>query len=442
MDQKKTWSSSLLFIMACVGSAVGLGNLWKFPYIAYENGGGAFVLVYLLCIVVMGLPILLAELIIGREARSNAFEAVSKLSGGKHFWKLLSFLCLFSPFILLSFYSVIAGWSLDYFYNAITGNLTHLTFETTGPHFGAFVSNPTKQISYHTIIMLLTAGVIMKGVKGIEKAIEVLMPFFGIIILTLSVITLSKYGAGKTLNFLFEFDFSKLTTKGILEALGHAFFTLSIGLGAMIIYGAYFPKEHSIIRAGIWITVLDTLVAFCACIMIYPIIFGTGMEVKESASILFTTLSVELHHLPGGQYVCALFYLLVAFAALSSTLSLLELVTSYVEDRFKLSRLKGTMLSTFIIWLFGICSALSNGGNEFFTSLKVMDRLDYILSNWSLPIGAFLISLFCGWVLSEEIKSRELGLKRDDPRYIIFNFLIRYAAPALMMVIFVSQLVN
>lgn len=442
MEQRKKWSSSILFIMACVGSAVGLGNIWKFPYITYENGGGAFVLIYLFAIFIIGMPILLAEMLIGRKAQRNAYDAIIILSHNNRFWKLLGLLCLFTGFGILSFYSVVAGWTVDYFINALSGNLSHLDFQTTGAHFGAFVSNPWKQILYHTIFMGLTGFIVWKGTKGIEKAVEILLPILGLLIILIMSVSVSKYGASDSLNFLFRVDFSKVTGHAILEAFGHAFFTLSVGMGTMIIYGSYFPKNQSILRATFWIGILDTIFALMACMMIYPIIFGSNMEVKESASILFTTLSVELQHLPFGNYICALFYLLIAFAALSSTISLLEPVTAFFVENRNMSRTKATAVSAGGIWFVGIFCALSNGGNELFSNLKVMDRLDYITSNWTLPLGGILIALFCGYILKDKEKIEELGVSSKSFIFITWNFLVRRIAPLLVLIVMVYRIFN
>lgn len=442
MEQRKKWSSSVLFVMACVGSAVGLGNIWKFPYITYENGGGTFVLIYLLAVVIVGMPILLAEMMIGRKAQLNAYDAIAKLSHNNRLWKLLGLLCLFTGFGILSFYSVVAGWTVDYFFNALSGNLSHLDFQTTGAHFGAFVSNPLKQITYHTIFMALTGFIVWKGTKGIEKAVEILLPILGLLIIVIMSVSVSKYGASESLNFLFHIDFSKVTGHAILEAFGHAFFTLSVGMGTMIIYGSYFPKHQSLLRATFWIGILDTVFALMACMMIFPIIFGSKMEVKESASILFTTLSVELQHLPFGNYICALFYLLIAFAALSSTISLLEPVTAFFVENRNMTRTKATLVSAGGIWFVGIFCALSNGGNDFITKLKVMDHLDYITSNWTLPLGGILIALFCGYVLSDKEKVEELEIPAKSILFLSWNFLIKRIAPSLVLVVMIYKILN
>lgn len=442
MVERKKWSSSILFIMACVGSAVGLGNIWKFPYITYENGGGTFVLVYLLAVLIIGMPILLAEMLIGRNSERNAYDAIVKLSNQNRWWKLVGALCLFTGFGILSFYSVVAGWTVDYFINALLGNLSHLDFTTTGQHFGSFVSNPGKQILYHTIFMAMTSLIVWRGTKGIEKAIEVLMPVLGVLIVVVMSVTVSKYGAGDTLNFLFDIDLSKITAHAILEAMGHAFFTLSVGMGTMIVYGSYFPKKNSLLKATLWIGVLDTIFALMACLMIYPIIFGTKMEVRESASILFTTLSVELQHLPFGNYICAVFYLLIAFAALSSTISLLEPVTAFFIENRNMSRAKATLVSGGSIWFLGVFCALSNGGSEFISKLKIMDHLDYITSNWTLPLGGILLAIFCAYVISNDEKARELNVSKDSMLFKSWNFLLKIVAPTLVLIVMIYRIFN
>ncbi len=440
VQARSQWSSSFGFIIACVGSAVGLGNIWKFPYIAYENGGGAFVIIYLLAIAVVGFPIIVAEMVLGRHAKLNSFGTFKKLSQNNIFWKAVGLMCIFSATAILSFYSVVAGWTLDYFWNSLVGNFSDMTFATSGPRFGEFVGNGTKQIIYHTIFMFMTAFIILRGTKGIEKAVKILMPMLGVLVLFISGVSFYNYGASDTFNFMFSFDFSTITQHGVLEAVGHAFFTLSLGLGCMIVYGSYLPKDVSLVRAGIWITILDTLIAVMACFMMYPIIFGTKMEVNESAAILFTTLSAQFNSLPGGNIIAALFYLLVAFAALSSTISLLEPLVSFIDETYNIPRKKGTIIGALLIWVIGIFCALGNGASEFFTNIALMDKLDYLTSNWTLPVGGMLISLFAGFFVSREAVKAEFTEIELANFYPIWNFFIRYISPLFVFIVILYKL--
>jgi NSS family neurotransmitter:Na+ symporter len=439
MDKQKQWSSSAGFVMACVGSAVGLGNIWKFPYIAHHNGGGAFVFVYLVAVLLVGLPIIIAEMMLGRHGQHNVFENFKIIAKGNPFWKLIGVLCLFTAALILSYYSVVAGWTFEYLWKSLFGQLSLITPKESNDLFVLFISNGWKQVGFHSLFMFLTALIVVRGTSGIEKAVKVLMPVLFIFVLVIAGISIYTHGAGKSFNFLFSFDFSKLTPHAILEAVGHAFFTLSVGMGSMMIYGSYLSKEESIFKAGVWIVFLDTLIAIMACFMMYPIIFGNSMELSSSASMLFTTLSVQFNSLPGGNIVGAIFYLLVAFAALSSTISLLEPVVSFTLETLKISRNKATIISTFSIWLLGVCSALSNGAVKFLTELKVLDRFDYLASNWTLPIGGMLISIFCGYVLTADEKRSELTEWEARVLYPTWNFLIRYVSPLLVFIVILNM---
>jgi NSS family neurotransmitter:Na+ symporter len=333
----------------------------------------------------------------------------------------------------------VAGWTLDYFFNSVAGNLSSLTFETSGARFGEFVGNPGLQILYHTLFMAATAFIIMRGTAGIEKAVKILMPILGVLVIFISAVSFSTYGASETLSFMFSFDLSKITSHGVLEAVGHAFFTLSLGLGCMIVYGSYLPSSVSLVKAGFWITIMDTVIATLACFMMYPIIFGTKMEVKESAAILFTTLSVQFNSLPAGQYIAGLFYLLVAFAALSSTISLLEPLVSYIDEQYNIPRKKGTIIGALIIWTVGVICALGNGASEFFTNIALMDKLDYLTSNWTLPVGGMLIAIFAGFVMSKEEMAKEFT-ETEQSFFKIWRFFIRYISPSLVFIVILYKL--
>ena len=436
----ENWTSHLGFMLACIGSAIGLGNLWKFPYITYENGGGAFVLVYLACILVIGIPILVAETLIGRHGKLGIYGSFSKLSCGHRGWKAAAILCILSSFFVLSFYSVVAGWTVEYFIHSLTGSLSSLTLDDVGPRFGAFVAHPWKQISYHTLFMGVTVALLIRGTKGIEQAVKVLMPLLGIMVLVVMCLSIGRYGASTSLSFLFHADFSQLTARGTLEALGHAFFTLSLGFGAMVIYGSYLPRGVNLTKSAVLIAFFDTLIALMACLMMYPIIFGSNMELSESISMLFTSLTVQFHTLPGGQFVSALFYLLVAVAALSSTISLLEIVVSFVAEEFHMRRAIAGLIGGGAVWFVGLFSALSNGAHPWITELAVMDKLDYLTSNWGLPLGGALISLFAGWYLSKEVQSRELEYGPNSYLLRGWRLCVQYACPLSVFVVLLFKI--
>lgn len=431
----ENWTSQVGFMLACIGSAIGLGNLWKFPYITYENGGGAFVLVYLACILVIGIPILIAETLIGRHGKLGIYGSFSKLTRGHRGWRTAACLCILSSFFVLSFYSVVAGWTVEYFIHSLTGALSSLTLDSVGPRFGAFVSSPWKQIFYHTLFMGITVALLLRGTRGIEQAVKILMPLLAVMVLVVMSLSVGRYGASTSLNFLFSADFSRLTAPGILEALGHAFFTLSLGFGAMVVYGSYLPRGTSLTKSALLIAFFDTLIALMACLMMYPIIFGSHMELHESASMLFTSLTVQFHSLTGGQFVSALFYLLVAVAALSSTISLLEIVVSFVAEEFSINRTKATLIGGGSVWFVGIFSATSNGAWAWTTNLGIMDTLDYLTSNWGLPLGGALISLFAGWCLSKDTHSRELGLSPNSLLLNGWRLCVQYICPFLVFVV-------
>ncbi|MCO5249456.1 MAG: sodium-dependent transporter [Chitinophagales bacterium] len=434
------WQSSFGFIIACVGSAVGLGNLWKFPYITYENGGGAFVLVYLIAISMVGLPILVAEIMIGRHGRHNVFASYKILSGNKWFWKFVGIFSILTSIAVLSFYLVVAGWSLSYFFNSISGNLLSQTKETVDPYFGEFVGSGVKQILYHTLFTLLTVWIVIRGTSGIERAVKFLMPLLFLFVLIIMIISISNFGGKSAFDFLFSFDLSKITAHGALQAVGHAFFTLSIGMGIMIIYGSYLPNGKSIIRASLWAVFFDTLIAIMACFMMYPIIFGNNLNLSASTSMLFTTLTVQFNSLPGGQYISAIFYLLVAFAALSSTISMIEPLVSYVAEEYNVKRKKATFTGAFIVWGLGLFSALSLGANPVLTHFKFFDKIDFLASNWGLTLGGLFVATFAGYVLPKKVRLEELGLKDNSLFYKFWLFCVRFFAPLMIIFIMLSEL--
>jgi NSS family neurotransmitter:Na+ symporter len=456
--KRAQWSGRLGFILAAAGSAIGLGNLWKFPYITYENNGGAFVLVYLAAIALVGAPIMLAEVLLGRRSQRNAVGAFRLLGAGKpggRAWQGIGFLGVMSGFVILSYYSVIAGWTIRYILMAVTGKLGEIAHhpEALESFFTGFLGNSFEQILYLTLFMGATIAVVYFGVgRGIERAAKTLMPLLFAILVVLVVYSFSTPGFRQAAAFLFRPNFGDLTTGSVLEALGHSFFTLSLGMGAMLTYGSYMRKRDSIPKSAITICALDTLIAIMACIIMFSIIFSFDFEVTKSSTILFTTLPVVFFKLPGGDIVSALFYLLVGFAALSSTISLLEVVSSYAIDELGWARRRATLTMGAAIFVFGILSALSNGGSALLSDFNLIGRpstagvqgtLDYLASNWFLPVGGLFIALFTGWMLTRDEALEEL--ERGHGRMALFpiwRFVIRFAAPAAVGAIIVSVILG
>ncbi len=457
--QRAQWSGRLGFVLAAAGSAIGLGNLWKFPYITFENNGGAFVLVYLAAIAVVGVPIMVAEILLGRRSQRNAVGAFRVLAEGKpggRAWMGVGFLGVVTGFVILSYYSVIAGWTLRYILMAVTGELGTLAHhpEALQSFFGDFLANPYQQILCHLIFMGATVGVVYFGVgRGIERAAKLLMPLLLSILVMLVIYSFFTPGFKQAAGFLFRPNFSDLTAGGVLEALGHSFFTLSLGMGAMLTYGSYMRKRDSVPRAALTICGLDTLIAIMACIIMFSVIFSYDFEVTKSSTILFTTIPVVFFQLPGGAIVSALFYLLVAFAALSSTISLLEVVSSYAIDELGWQRRRATLTMGAAILAFGTLSAVSLGGNATLSNINLIGRpstggafgtLDYLASNWFLPVGGLLIALFTGWVLTRDDSRAELEEGHGSLGWLfpVWRFLIRFAAPAAVGAIIVSVILG
>ena len=437
------------FIFAAVGSAIGLGNIWKFPYITYANDGGSFVLVYLVAIALIGLPIMMAELVIGRRTRQSpvgAFLAAARNTLGGRKWAAVGALGVTGSFILLSYYALIAGWTVYYFGQCLSWSVRGVAVQdqALGESFGAFLANGPLQIGFHLLFMGVTVGVVALGVReGIERVTKLLMPVLGAILLLLVVNSFWSPGFGEAMRFLFHVG--PITPDGLLEAVGHAFFTLSVGMGAMLTYGSYMTSRQSIAKSAVAISVLDTLIAIMACIIMFSIIFSVDAAERattfgKSATILFTTLPRMFYEMPLGAVLAPMFYLLVGFAALTSTISLLETVASYLIDRKGFSRRKACLVTGGAIFAFGVPSALSLGASGVLSSFApfgehaegFFSTMDYTVSNWILPLGGLLTAIFLGWFLSRSESKAELELGHGDVSrwYFIWRgVLLRFVCP-------------
>jgi len=402
------WSSRFGFILAATGSAIGLGNVWKFPYITGVYGGGAFVLVYIGCVIIVGLPLMIAELMIGRRAQQNPVGAFQVLHRERSPWQLVGWLGVASGFVILSFYSVIAGHALAYVFRSIAG--FEGTAEQIQGQYTALKNSAGWSVLWHTIFMGLTMGIVIGGVrKGIERWAKILMPALFVILALLMFYGLfSSKGGIQALTFLFKPDFAKLSAEGVLSALGHAFFTLSLGMGAMITYGSYMGRKSGIVRDAITISFLDTLIALMAGLAIFSMAFNYGLELDAGPGLLFQTLPVLFHET--GPLISVPFFVLLTFAALSSTISLLEVVVSYFVDKRGWTRKKATLVLGGLIYLFGLISAITaiqvtfRGQEQGF-----FDIFDFISTNYMLPIGGFMTCLFAAYVMKDRIRAEEFG---------------------------------
>jgi NSS family neurotransmitter:Na+ symporter len=451
-EQRGNWSSNVGFILAATGSAIGLGNLWKFPFITWENDGGAFVLVYLVCIAAVGLPIMMAELLIGRKSQKSAVGALKDAVGPM--WGIVGGWGVLCGFILLSYYTVIAGWSLYYFGRTLQWSVGGFPAGLqTGDLFGARVSNTGLQLLLSLGFSCGTVAVVYFGVqKGIERVAKIFLPvLFGILLLMLAS-ALGMSGAGEAMRFIFRPNFAELEPSGVLEALGHSFFTLSLGMGAMITYGSYIARHQSIVKASAVIVVLDTLIALVATVIMFSVIFSVaGMREQVGAStvgMLFISLPQLFYTVvPFGSLLGPLFYVLVALAALTSTISLLEVVASYVIDEHGVGRHNATLLCGAAIFVFTIFAAVSFGGVPFFSTLAIFEgktgwfsTADHFVSNWMLPTGGLAITIAAGWAMTREATKAEL-VDGNEPgwfRYGVWRFFIRYVAPLAVSAIVIA----
>ncbi|MEE9351831.1 MAG: sodium-dependent transporter [Thiotrichaceae bacterium] len=433
------WSGKFAFILAATGSAVGLGNIWKFPYITGENGGGAFVLFYLLCIAVIGVPILMAEVMLGRRGRQNPIGSMNTLAieeNASTKWKWIGIMGVVTGIMILSYYSVIGGWALSYFFEAVSGTFKGISAEASGEHFGALVGSWDTLLGWHTMFMGLTLYVISKGVRGgLEKAVTLLMPALFILLLVMVGYAMQTGSFQKGLDFLFSADFSKLNKESALTAMGHAFFTLSLGMGAIMAYGSYLPKNVSIAGAGIAIALADTVVALLAGMAIFPIVFANGLEPSSGPGLIFTTLPIAFGQMPFGNVFAAIFFLLLIFAAWSSAISLIEPAVAWLVEKTGVTRFRATILMGGATWLLGIGSILSFNvwKNAQFLDKTFFDWMDYLTSNILLPFGGLLIAVFAGWIMRKKSSQDELGL--STAMHGLWSFLVKYVAITAVLIV-------
>lgn len=447
-SERVSFGSKLGAILAAAGSAVGLGNIWRFPYETGNHGGAAFILIYLACVFVLGMPIMIAEFTVGRRSKASTGKAFGVLAPGTQ-WKWIGFLGVLAGLLILGYYSVVAGWTLEYIVASLSNGFAGKGPEDFVASFQSFSQDPIRPIVWLLAFLFLTHFVIVKGVKdGIEKYSKILMPVLFILIVVLAGCSLSLPNAGKGLEFLLKPDFSKVDAGVFLSAMGQAFFSLSLGMGCLSTYASYFGSDTRLGKTALSVGVIDTMVAILAGLIIFPAAFSVGIQPDAGPSLIFITLPNVFQQAFGGVPFLAaifslMFYVLLALAALTSTISLHEVVTAYLNERFNLSRSRAALLVTSFCAVTGVLSSLSLGvWDAKFFSLSFFDLLDFVTAKLMLPLSGFLVCLFVGWCLKRSLSYEELtnyGMQKV-PYFTVYMFILRFLAPVAISLIFVNEL--
>lgn len=439
------WSSRLGFVLAVAGSAVGLGNVWRFPYLAGENGGGAFVIVYLLCVAVVGLPIMMAEILMGRRGRRNPVGTLRLLGeeeAGTGNWRWIGLMGIVGGSLILSYYSVIAGWAVAYGVESAAGAFVDVDAGRVGQVFAGLSSNALRTGTWHTVFMAGTVFVVARGVeRGLESAVRVMMPALLVLLLVLLGYAVVQADFADGVRFLLEPRFDELSAEGVLAALGQAFFTLSVGMGAIMAYGAYLADEASITATSVAVVVADTVISMLAALVVFPVVFANGLDPASGPGLVFESLPLAFGQMPGGAFIAAAFFLLLTFAAWTSAISLMEPAVAYLMETHELTRLQAASLIGIGVWLLGFLTVLSFGPliDLRFLAGTLFDNLDFLTNNIMLPIGGFAIVVFAGWVMARNSTADELDPKAGYV-YRLWRLAARFVAPIAVLLVFLNAL--
>lgn len=442
--RRATFGGKISAVLVTAGSAVGLGNIWRFPYVAGENGGGAFLMLYIVCILLMGLPLMISEFSIGTATQKNAVGAFRALNKR---WAGVGYLGILTSTLILGFYLVVAGWTAEYMIHSLANDpILHTTdIAVHQQAFADFIGHPWKPLFYATLFSLATHLIITLGVKGgIERASKVMMPLLFLFLIVLALHSILMPGGEAGVRFFLTPDFSKLTMHAVLAAVGQAFFSLSIGLGTMITYASYFKKETNIQHTALEVTMLDTLVAFLAGLVIFPAVFSAGIEAGAGPSLVFITLPAIFSSMPMSALWAGIFFVLLVLAALTSTISLHESITAYLHEEWQLRRSHAAWITTLLTTLLGLFASLSLGAWEWLKvcGLSLFDALDFLTANIMLPMGGLLTCIFVGWRMDRTLFQRQLypTTVTRPLLYRLLRFLIRYFAPVIVAMIFLDSL--
>ncbi len=436
------WSSRMAFVLAVTGSAVGLGNIWKFPYVVGQNGGGAFVLVYLACVALIGLPVMVSEILMGRRGRRNPIATMALLGeeeGKSRKWRWVGGMGVLGGILILSFYSVIGGWTLSYVLKSASGMFANATASEITAIRDGFTGSWKTVVLFHSVFMALTIFVVARGVeRGLEQAVRFMVPALLLLMVVLLGYSISSGYFGEGLSFMFSADFEKLTWDSVLAAMGQAFFTLSIGMGAVMAYGAYLPKETSIFGASATVAIADTMIAILAGLVIFPLVFANGLDPADGPGLVFITLPLAFGQMQGGVFFATLFFVLLSFAAWTSAISLMEPAVAWVVEKFNRTRAQAAVMIGLLIWASGFGTALSFNILADFKFLRgtIFDNLDYLTINIMLPLGGVLIVVFAGWVMCRNSTSDELG--SSGTVFKLWRVLARFVAPIGILFVFLK----
>ena len=416
-SSQNRWSSRWLFVLAAAGSAVGLGNIWKFPYIAGENGGGAFVLIYLVCIALVGIPIMISEVLMGREGRSSPIHTMrilAKKAGRSQRWALLGWLGVMTGFLILSYYAVIAGWAINYFWLTANGTFDGAGGDFVAQAFTDLQADPMRMVAYQTAFMVVTIWIVGRGVTaGLERAIQWFMPALFILLVVLLIYSFNSGGFAQGWAFMFDLKWDAVGPEAWLIAMGQAFFTLSLGMGTMMAYGAYVPEDARLSTTVVTIALLDTVVAIAAGLAIFPIVFANGLEVSQGPGLTFVTLPLAFGQMPFGAFFGAVFFILISFAAITSAISLTEPALAYLTEEYNAKRQRVAISLGVVCWVLGLGTVFSfNIWSDVFVvgELNFFGFVDYLSQNIMLPLGGMLITIFAAWLLPRDMVNRQLGI--------------------------------
>ena len=418
--QRSHWKNRWTFILATAGSAIGLGNIWKLPYMIGVNGGSAFVLVFIACIFFVGIPLMMTEILLGRRAQKNPFNGMQQLAQeahASHLWKYLGGMGMLTGLLILGFYSVIGGWVLAYVIEAASGSFSQITASQSSTNFDALLASPMILLGWHTLFMCMTMGVVARGVNsGLEKANNILIPALFAILLVLLGYSMSVGDMQAAYTFMFTPDFSKITPVAVLSALGHAFFSLSLGMGAVMVYGSYLQRNVSIARTTIYIALADTMLGLLVGLAIYSLVFANHLAPNAGPGLIFQTLPIAFGQMPGGSFIGMLFFMLVAFAAWTSAISLVEPAIAWIVENTQIKRTTSCLGLGVAVWLLGVAVVLSfNEWKEFkiVFNLNIFDVLDKLTSTILLPLGGLLMAIFAGYVMNKSHVQDELNLNNS-----------------------------